>query len=111
MSLYNIEHKIGSTKTLKNGQKLLINTIKITSQGVFYYNNANNILYKSSDFVSELKHDRPLPVSDDSGTPSKKRGNRTARQSKNADESTADDRPSDTHVLRGDEQEGVPKDN
>lgn len=105
MNLYNITHKIGSQVKLKNGNTLLINSIKINESGVYYYNNANNRLYKDSDFAVESKHDGSISVSNPSRTAGKTGRKSSKSQPKSVATSTENDRPSDTDVLRGDQQQ------
>ena len=105
MSLYNITHKIGERVKLRNGSTLAINAIKINESGIFYYNTANNRLYKDSDFAVESNHDRSIPVHNSPRTAGKTGRKSSKSQSKSTSPSTADDRPSDTDVLRGDQQQ------
>lgn len=44
-----LKYNIGDSVELANGQKLVIDTIKINKDGVFYYTQINNIMYRDTE--------------------------------------------------------------
>jgi hypothetical protein len=95
-----LSYNLGDVAVLKNGGKVKIDTIKINSKGVYYYNSQSCILYKESDFVNNKQYERPTEISHSTGATKQERSGDTSGELETTGQGTEADRLSNSSTNR-----------